>query len=208
MRRSTPWIRYCAWVVLLGLTTACNAMMLLRILPSSSLIFSTPLLEMASTLTAFSSPMPLSSEAAAACPVTQPTGPLSSDQAVKDLNLSNPENTLLTILWPDSTVIFKPGGAGEMAADGSLSMKWPWYRHNIKGQVAIEGRRLDAYAPPLRSIVGCCYGNSTAASDCCYGDTGFIASALIFSSEGCWEVTGKVNNHQLTFVTLVLKLKQ
>ncbi len=210
MCRSTPWIRYCVWIVLLTATTACNAMMLLGILPSPSSISSigTPLLETASTFTAFSSPIPLSSEAAASCPVTQPTGPLSSDEAVKDLNLSNPESTLLSILWPDSTVIFKPGGTGEMAADGSLSMKWPWYRHNIKGQVVIEGHRLDAYAPPLKSIVGCCYDDNTAAPDCCYGDTGFIPSALIFSSEGCWEVTGRVNKHQLTFVTLVLKLKK
>jgi hypothetical protein len=210
MRPSTLWIRSIGWVVLLGTTIACNTMMLFGMLPSTSSIDSLgkPLLERASTLTAFSTPIPLSAEAAVDCPVTQPTGPLSADDAIKDLNLSNPENTLLTILWPDSKVIFKPGGPGEMAADGSLSMKWPWYRHNIKGQVVVEGRRLDAYAPPLQSIVGCCYDDSTAAPDCCYGDTGFTPSALIFTSEGCWEVTGRVNDQRLTFVTLVLRLSR
>ncbi len=209
MRRSTPWIRsHCAWFVLLVGMTACRNLTIFGTMPFSSTTKTSPTNsdEMALTLTP--SPIPLSSEAAASCPITLPTGPLSSDEAVKDLNLSNSESTLLSILWPDSTVIFKPGGAGEMAADGSLSMKWPWYRHNIKGQVVIEGHRLDAYAPPLKSIVGCCYGDNTAAPDCCYGDTGFTPSALIFTSEGCWEVTGRVNNHQLTFVTLVVKLKK
>jgi len=129
-----------------------------------------------------------------------------TDPLYRDFNVGNEENTLFSILWPDSTVIFKPGGAGEISPDGSLSMKWPWYRQNIKGQVVIEGQRLDSFAPPLRSTVGCCYDNSTAAPDCCYGNTGFTPSALIFPSTGCWEVTGRVNDHQLTFVTLVLKL--
>ncbi|MBI1281403.1 MAG: hypothetical protein GC179_24970 [Anaerolineaceae bacterium] len=195
MRRSMSLIRFFTLVVLLSLTTACNAMMVLGMLPSKSALTPTPI----------PSPIPLSSQATADCPVSKPTGPMSSDKAIKDLDFSNPENTLLTILWPESTVIFERGGAGEMSADGSLSMKWPWYRHNIKGQVVIEGRRLDADAPPLKAIVGCCYGNQTAAPDCCYGDTGFTPSALIFSSEGCWEVTGKVNEHRLTFVTLVVR---
>src|SRR5216117_350524 len=34
---------------------------------------------------------------------------------------------LWTILWPDGTVVFQPGGAGFIGEDGSLSMKWPWY---------------------------------------------------------------------------------
>jgi len=129
-----------------------------------------------------------------------------SDKALVGLNVGNDDNTLFSVLWPDSTVIFKPGGPGEIGTDGSLSMKWPWYRHKIKGQVVVEGRRLDTFAPPLRSIVGCCYGDSTASPDCCYGDTGFTASTLIFPSVGCWEVTGRVNDHRLTFITLVVKL--
>ena len=38
-----------------------------------------------------------------------------------------------------------------------------------------------------------------------YGVTGFQASAVTFPTEGCWEVTGRVGNASLTFVTLVLK---
>jgi hypothetical protein len=38
-----------------------------------------------------------------------------------------------------------------------------------------------------------------------YGTTGFQASGVTFPAEGCWEVTGRVGEAGLTFVTLVLK---
>jgi hypothetical protein len=53
---------------------------------------------------------------------------------------------------------------------------------------------LDGAAPPL----------STSIPDG-YGPTGFQASGVTFPTEGCWEVTGRVGNASLTFVTLVLK---
>ncbi len=186
----TPLFRFGLGAVMLAVTTACGTLI------SLGTLFAPRALTFPAA----------TSQAVADCPVTQPMAQPPSDASVADFNVGNDDNTLFSILWPDSTVIFKPGGAGEIATDGSLSMKWPWYRHKIKGQVVIEGRRLDASAPPLRSIVGCCYDNNTAAPDCCYGDTGFTPSALIFPSVGCWEVTGKVNDHRLTFVTLVLKL--
>jgi len=40
---------------------------------------------------------------------------------------------------------------------------------------------------------------------CCYGDAGFQASGVIFPTEGCWQVTGRVGTASLTFVTVVLK---
>jgi hypothetical protein len=80
-----------------------------------------------------------------------------------------------------------------MDSDGSLSMKFPWWR-GVRGKLIIEGRRLDASAPPLRASIP--EG---------YGDTGFQATALIFPTEGCWEVTGKVGETRLTFVTRVVK---
>jgi hypothetical protein len=51
---------------------------------------------------------------------------------------------------------------------------------------------MDAEAPPLRAFL----------QD--YGLTGFQPSALVFPTEGCWQVTGRVaNKTSLTFVTLV-----
>ena len=39
-----------------------------------------------------------------------------------------------------------------------------------------------------------------------YGDTGFQATALIFPTEGCGEVTGEVGETSLTLVTRVVKV--
>jgi hypothetical protein len=110
----------------------------------------------------------------------------------------NADGTIFTELWPEGKVIFSPDGPGQIAADGSLGMKWPWYR-TVPGEVIITGRRLDAAAPPMHPIVlrGVPDG---------YGETGFHPSGLLFLSEGCWEVTAKVGQASLTFVTLVVKL--
>jgi hypothetical protein len=99
-----------------------------------------------------------------------------------------------TDLWPDGTIVFKPGGPGFVTADGALSMKWGW-RRAVRGQLRIEGRRLDETAPPLRAEV-----------PSGYGDIGFQSSALIFPTPGCWEVTGRVGTASLTFVTLVQRI--
>src|SRR5690348_15957136 len=71
-------------------------------------------------------------------------------------------------LWPEGTAVFRPGRAGEILPDGSLSMKFGWTREEgLRGKLKIHGRRLDAPAPPLRARIpdG-------------YGDTGFQATAL------------------------------
>jgi hypothetical protein len=39
-----------------------------------------------------------------------------------------------------------------------------------------------------------------------YGETGFHPSGLRFPTPGCWEVTAKVGETSLTFVTLVVKI--
>lgn len=40
-----------------------------------------------------------------------------------------------------------------------------------------------------------------------YGDTGFQASTIIFPTVGCWEVTGRAGDAELSFVTRVVKLE-
>lgn len=86
---------------------------------------------------------------------------------------------------------FIPGGPGCVEPDGYLGMKWPWWR-SVNGPLAIEGRRLDGSARPLRANIP----NG-------YGDTGFQSSGLLFDGPGCWEVTGRVGDASITFVTLV-----
>jgi hypothetical protein len=73
-------------------------------------------------------------------------------------------------------------------------MKWPWWRA-VRAKLTIEGRRLDAPAPPLRADIPDGYGAS-----------GFQPSALVFPTEGCWEVTGNAGDARLTFLVLVVKV--
>ena len=111
------------------------------------------------------------------------------------INGSYGNGKLWTQLWPDGTVIFRPGGPGFVLSDGSLSMKFPWWR-GVHGKLTIQGRRLDEPAPPLRAKIP--EG---------YSDTGFQATELIFPAEGCWEVSGKVGDTSLTFVTRVVRIR-
>ena len=89
--------------------------------------------------------------------------------------------------WASNVVFQKP------QADGWIDAKFGWYRA-VPGELTIEAHRLDGEASPARSSVP--FG---------YGDRGFQSSAVIFPTEGCWQVTGHVANTSLTFVTVVLK---
>lgn len=62
--------------------------------------------------------------------------------------------------------------------------------------MVVEGRRLDAPAPPAQGFY------STEG----YGDIGFQAGGILFPSEGCWEISGRVADASLTFVTLIIKI--
>lgn len=130
----------------------------------------------------------------ASCPVTLPNSKSPTASSASDFNYGNEDGTLFTIPWPEGVVIFARDGPGFIEPDGSLAMKWPWWR-GVRGKLTIEGRRLDAPAPPLRAEITEGYGNS-----------GFQPISLIFPTQGCWEVTGKVDNAQLTFVTLVVQV--
>jgi hypothetical protein len=98
---------------------------------------------------------------------------------------------LWTGLWPDGVVLT----ANEnVESDGYFGAKFWWWRHQ-PGSLMITGRRLDNYAsPPLRAQIPEGY------------DGYFQTSAIFFSGEGCWEVTGRVSDDSLTFVTLVVRI--
>lgn len=103
------------------------------------------------------------------------------------------ENGHFVALWPDGIVVFKPGAAGSLEADGALGMKFWWWRPVKGGKLEITGRRLDAAAPPMRADVPIGYDSQQ-----------FTPTGLIFPTQGCWEVTGRVEDASITFVTLVL----
>ena len=72
----------------------------------------------------------------------------------------------------------------------AYSAKFPWYLIPKRGDVpTITGRRVD--------------GSGTFSSDANLtgmpGTAGVVTSTLVFSTPGCWEVTGAYNGSKLTF---------
>ena len=126
-----------------------------------------------------------------ACPVTSPNG---ARYPIEPAGGNYGNDALVTGLWTTGQVEFKPRGAGCVEPDGYLGMKWPWWR-SVRGPLQIEGRRLDGPAGPLRAHINDGYGL-----------IGFQPVGLMFASPGCWEVTGRVADQTLTFVTLVTKV--
>ena len=78
-------------------------------------------------------------------------------------------------------------------------MKFPMWWRNL-GDLTVQGRRLDSQAPPMRASI------SEGALPSLAAGYRFAATALIFPTEGCWEVTAKVGDTSLTFVTFVVKV--
>lgn len=126
------------------------------------------------------------------CDVTTPAGTSGTSQ---ELGPDSYGSERLAVALPtNGTVVFRPGGPGFKTSDGSLGMKFGWAR-GVRGRLRIEGHRLDGAASPLQANIP--EG---------YGDSGFQATALIFPTPGCWEVTGRVGEASLTFVTMVMKI--
>ena len=109
-------------------------------------------------------------------------------------NHGNEKRTIATTLWPDGTIVFKPGGAGCLEDDGAMWMKWPWWHEGKNKRLTIQGHRLDGEAPPLRARIPDGYSGE------------FQSSALIFPTPGCWQVTGTVEDQTLTFVVHAVKV--
>jgi len=117
-----------------------------------------------------------------ACEVTRPNGIVAGSDQPEPHSYGNRQLSLGPFgLWPD----------------GSLGMKFGWTR-GVRGPLRIKGRRLDAPASPLRAVIPNGYREIE--------QIGFQATSLVFSTPGCWEVTGRVGDASLTFVTRVLKI--
>lgn len=131
--------------------------------------------------------------AAPACEITVPNDIVAGGQPVQADSYGN-ESLSTFGLWPGGTIVFEPGGSGFVTKEGSLGMKFGWWR-GIAGHLRISGRRLDGQAKPLRAEI----------SDG-YGTIGFQPSYIIFPTPGCWQVTGCVGKAHLTFVTKIVKI--
>ena len=127
------------------------------------------------------------------CPVTDPNGSTPPGEQPSEYYHGNSE--LWTALWPNGTVVFSPSGPGEIREDGSLAMKFPWWRGSgVRGKLEIKGHRLDGESSPA-------HGEIPSG----YGDTGFQASGIVFPSSGCWEITGRVADAQLVIIQRVVR---
>ena len=91
-------------------------------------------------------------------------------------------------LWPHGLVIVPPDN---ISRGGVLRMKFPWYRgSSVHGVLHISGSQLDGSGVVRGRTAG-------------YGLTGFSASSIFFSSQGCYRVVGSAGGVTLSFVTLV-----
>ncbi|MGD2161790.1 MAG: hypothetical protein PVI81_07285 [Anaerolineales bacterium] len=130
---------------------------------------------------------------ASKCPTTRPNGSTPPGAITNELYHGNGE--LWTALWPDGMLTFSSEGPGEIRSDGSLAMKFPWWRaEGVNGPIEVRGKRLDAPGS----------GVEIELPDG-YGDTGFQASILTFPSEGCWQVSAYAGDAELRFVVEVMR---
>ena len=92
------------------------------------------------------------------CAVTTPNGIAAGEDHPDRGSYGNAQVSVGPFgLWPDGTVVFKPGGAGFITRDGSLGISLGGAAV-FPGELKIEGRRVDALAPQLRSEVSSGYG--------------------------------------------------
>jgi hypothetical protein len=118
------------------------------------------------------------------CPITRPNG---SPPPGRTAGTEFHGNGAIWVgLYAANVVVDEPN------PDASIGAKLGWWR-GAPGQLTITGRRLDGTAPPL-----------TASVPDGYGESGFQATGVSFPVVGCWEVTGRVGQASLTFVTLVI----
>jgi hypothetical protein len=123
---------------------------------------------------------------AAACPVTEPAWLTPPDDAAVS---GSPEPGPYFVnqdrsMWAGAWWTGQVGSRPEAGDDG---IKIGWFRP-AGAALEITGRRLDGPAPPLEAHVPCCY------------PTRFQATGVIFPGAGCWEVTGRAADSELSFV--------
>jgi hypothetical protein len=92
-------------------------------------------------------------------------------------------------LWPRGLVIVP---SDNVSRRGVLRAKFMWYRgSNVHGVLHISGAQLNTGGGDVRGRTGG------------YGLTGFNASSIYFSGQGCFRITGEAGPATLTFVALV-----
>lgn len=110
--------------------------------------------------------------------------------------------TIEAMLGPDAASLLRrlPGWKGGFR--NKVVWNWDGYdpHANPTPPLLITGRRLDASAPPLLSDTNRAgYNGNGSWTD----NSTFIMSGVLFPAEGCWEISGKLPDRELSFVVLV-----
>lgn len=129
------------------------------------------------------------------CPVTLANGQTPPGEQPSPYH--HGDGQLFTVLWPQGVIDLNEVNPESLAEDGSISIKFPWWRgEGVNGPLIIEGE-----------LVGPGNGSLSAIIPEGYGETGFQASGLIFSQPGCWKVVGRAGQAELEFITQVVEKK-
>jgi hypothetical protein len=129
------------------------------------------------------------------CPVTIPNGNGPPGEQPSPTYYGN--GRLWTGLAPNGI-----DNGGTLEPDGSISQKYGWFTVGTMGGLTIQGRRVDASAPPPRARINSGVPETPFAT---VPGGRFWASSIYFPTEGCWQVTGRVGRTSLTFVVFVAK---
>ncbi|MGI8586529.1 MAG: hypothetical protein ACR2M0_02425 [Chloroflexia bacterium] len=97
--------------------------------------------------------------------------------------------TLWTTFPPDGRVPATSNSVGAL----ETTFGW-WEAPGITDVLTVQGRRIDAPAPPLLAKI-------PAGAE----GGGFHQITVVFPTAGCWEITGKAGTAGLTFVVQVIK---
>ena len=121
------------------------------------------------------------------CAVTRPNGIAPPDASLSATWHGN--ERLAISLWTRGVVV---SGDGERRSDGSVTVKYGWWR-GLDGNVSIRGRRTDGNAAAIAS-----------EGPDGYDERGFQPSLITFPTPGCWEIVGRVGNESVTVRLLVV----
>jgi hypothetical protein len=131
----------------------------------------------------------IENSSANSCPVSEPAWLKPPDDSAVQGSaepgsyFANKDQSILASAWwsePEAYQLY--------ASEGGI--KVGWFRPE-GAELEITGQRLDAQAPPLEAHAPCCY------------PTQFQATGLLFPTEGCWEVTAKAADSELSFVVWI-----
>ena len=127
-----------------------------------------------------------------------PASAITRDSAPPDPNADSERVAEDWYINADRSIWAGPVPVGGWQSGGSLysggrvvsGQKTYWVRPRGT-QLVITGHRIDDQAATLEASVPCCY------------PTGFQIVALHFPAPGCWQVSAKAEDRELTFITEV-----